>query len=193
MNRIHFIVVVVCSLLIMGASNALEDKLIVARKSVDAKCLAILRNTTAIDRNRCEFYKCFEERFPCGSSYYVMNLGYKYCIRYTANNFSSNFTEQGKKLIDQMVDCLPRAFEKTYKTKKSVKCGRLNKEGYEAQEKCYVDKLDAFCKGLPENKALFRKAMDFGDILSYEAIAMMQRMGKRCGQDNLVAMALSYA
>lgn len=42
----------------------LKNKNVKATKPVDQKCLEFLKkdNQTSV----CDFYKCFEERFPCG-------------------------------------------------------------------------------------------------------------------------------
>ena len=43
----------------------LKDKKVKATKPVDDKCLALLDSNKTEDN--CNFWKCFEERFPCGN------------------------------------------------------------------------------------------------------------------------------
>ena len=52
-----------------------NEKTIRPKSNVEQRCLDLLtiKNKTQIER--CEFFKCFEERFPCGNKYWVMNWG----------------------------------------------------------------------------------------------------------------------
>lgn len=172
---------IILSVLVFLSLKTCESKLVIAKKPMEQNCLNYLVNTTH-EISRCEFYKCFEERFPCGSGNYVMNLGYKYCRRYSEEDTFKQFTKAGQDLTNHLVYCLPRAFEKIYKTKKAIRCGQLNKDGYKAQEECYIEVLDSFCNGLQENKNVYGKKMDLMDVISPDGIAIMRRMAERCGK-----------
>lgn len=39
----------------------------------------------------CDFYDCFEQRFPCGSSGYALGYGGKYCRKFQQPQFRSLF------------------------------------------------------------------------------------------------------
>ena len=167
-----------------------DDKLVIEMKKVDQECLNILANTTH-EPARCEFYKCFEQRFPCGPSYYIMGLGYKYCTRYLP--MLSEFTQSGLDLINHLIECLPLGFEKIYTKRRSVRCTSLRKEGYALQEKCYMDKIELFCKGMRENRKAFGRSMDISDVLNGDALAMMKRLSEKCGEKgDVLSLAFKY-
>ena len=168
-----------------------DDKLIIEMKKLDQNCLDLLANTTH-EPSRCEFYKCFEERFPCGAGGYIMAIGHKYCTKYHPH--LSEFTQSGVDLINHMVECLPRCLaEKVYSKRRSIRCRSMRKEAYSLQEKCYMEKIELFCTGMRENRKAFGRSMDITDVLNGEAIGMMKRLSEKCGEKgDILSLAFKY-
>ena len=162
-----------------GFIDEVREKTITATKPADNNCLLMLANSTS-DAAKCDFFKCFEERFPCGQKFWILNWGLKYCRRYAEPNYIQNFTESGKTLIRHVNQCLPKSLEKFYKTKKTLKCKRLMHEAFEAQGKCYAEVKDLFCKAFPENKHAFIKVLDKSDLLNYDSMMMIKKTADKC-------------
>lgn len=163
-----------------GFMDNLADKVIKPQKDVDQKCADILTNTSLSQMERCEFFKCFEDRFPCGKQYWIMNWGYKYCRRYADSKFIEKFTPTGKKLLEHVNKCLPKQFEKNYKSKRPIRCKKLNNEAFSAQTKCYTDIQKDFCTGFVENKMLFVQVLDNSDLINMESISMIKKASEKC-------------
>ena len=182
MNRIIILLFlfVATALSVNCMMNNLKEKVVMAKKPIDNKCLSDLMNTTKTLMERCEFFKCFEERFPCGENYWILNWGYKYCRRYADPEFINKFTPDGKKLLDHINNCLPKSLEKFYKAKRSIKCKKLNGDAFEAQGKCYAQAQKEFCKGFPENKKHFLDVLDQKDFMNMDSIRMIKETADRC-------------
>lgn len=180
-NAISLSVFLIASLSMVNCMmNTLTEKTVIAKTTKnDKKCLDLLKNNSTTPIQRCEFFKCFEEKFPCGSEYWIINWGYKYCRRYADAEFIAKFTPTGKKLLDHVNKCLPKHFEKTYK-KKRIRCKSLNTEAFDSQGKCYEEVQKDFCKAFPENKDLFIKVLDHGDFLNFESIGMIKKVADKC-------------
>jgi hypothetical protein len=146
---------------------------------------------TAVDR--CEFFKCFEERIPCGNNYWIMNWGYKYCIRYADPNFVQKFTKSGKKFLKYLNKCLPHALKKLYKSeKKQISCSSISKQAFKAQSQCYQNVESNFCKAFTENKSLFIKVLDKADMFNMDSLAVIKSATNECKPKiNLVSLMLS--
>lgn len=161
-------------------SQILMDKTVIAKHPINNTCIEILRGKNMTLMQRCEFFKCFEERFPCGNKFWIMNWGYKYCRRYADPEFTSKFTDRGKVLLEHINKCLPKQLEKFYKTKKSLNCKRLYNQAFEVQHKCYAEKQKDFCVAFPENKELFIKVLDQSDFLNFDSISMIKKSVEKC-------------
>ncbi len=164
----------------VASAQFLMDKTVTAKHGINNTCLEVLKGKNMTLMQRCEFFKCFEDRFPCGNKYWIMNWGYKYCRRYADPEFTSKFTDRGKKLLDHVNKCLPRQLEKFYKTKKSINCKRLYTQAFDAQHKCYAEKQKDFCVAFPDNKELFIKVLDQSDFLNFDSISMIRKSVEKC-------------
>jgi len=175
------LVVLIVSIVTVNAIfDNLPDKRVKARKPVDESCLAILHNRNATLMERCEFFKCFEDRYPCGSNYWVINWGYKYCRRYADQTFIDKFTDVGKELLAFINECLPNHFEKFYKSKRQLRCKKLYRDAFEAQGDCYAQVQEKFCKAFPENKKLFIEVLDPADFMNIDSITMIRKTAENC-------------
>ena len=165
---------------VSGIIDTLGDKVAKAKKGVDKACLDLLTAPNITYMQRCEFFKCFEERFQCGNKYWIINWGYKYCRRYADQTFIDKFTEDGKKLLEHVNKCLPKNFEKFYKSKRSLRCKKLSQDAFLAQGKCYQEAQELFCKAFPENKELFIKVLDQSDFINLDSISMIRKTAEKC-------------
>lgn len=136
-------------------------------------------NSSALER--CDFFKCFEKRIPCGKDFWIMNWGHKYCTRYANPNFIREFTNSGKKFLNFVNKCLPRALKKLYKIKADqVSCKALSRAAFQAQANCYQHLNSNFCKGFVENKSLFIKVLDKSDFFNMDSISVITNSTKKC-------------
>jgi hypothetical protein len=161
-------------------SASLPEKSVKATSAkLNQKCLLILRDTNATLTSRCEFFKCFEERFPCGPKYWILNWGYKYCLRYADSKFIAKFTPKGKKMLESINKCLPPQFEKFY-NQTNIRCKRLWHDAFKAQTACYTSIQETFCHAFEENKLHFVKALDYNDLMSSDSTQMIKKATQNC-------------
>ena len=73
------------------------DKIISPNGTINAQCLDLIRgiNKNLTRLQSCDAFKCFENRFPCGKRHWILNWGYKYCVRYSDPEYLKKFTEKG--------------------------------------------------------------------------------------------------
>ena len=161
--------------------ESLPDKTAKMKKNTpDKLCLELLTASNITNLERCEFFKCFEDRFACGKQYWIMNWGYKYCRRYANPDFIARFTDLGKQLLEHVNKCLPKHLERFYKVKKPMKCNKLSQDAFEAQGKCYQDQQSLFCKAFPENKDLFIEVLDHRDFINMNSVSMIRKTAEKC-------------
>jgi hypothetical protein len=158
----------------------LENLIVKQTKPVDQNCLNFIEKKNSTMSESCEFFKCFEERFPCGEQYWAMNWGYKYCRRYADPTFYSKFNADGQKLLNHINKCLPKAFAKFYKTRKTQNCKRLQTEAFTEQGKCYSKVQKLFCSAFPKNKKLFVEVLDQTDFFNMESVSMLKKIAEKC-------------
>lgn len=173
------LIILMTLVVLVQSMKDLADRRIVAKKDIDPKAIKLLHNTNATLLERCEFFKSFEDRFPCGKDYWIMNWGYKYCRRYANPEFIANFTKVGQELLDAVNKCLPNKFEKFYR-RKQIHCKRLHDEAFDEQASCYNDVKEKFCKGFGENKLLFVKVLDYADLMVNKAFQMIKKAASGC-------------
>lgn len=194
MDKLKYIFGFILIVVIIDAttSQILMDKTVTAKQPINNTCIEVLRGKNMTLMQRCEFFKCFEERFPCGNKYWIMNWGYKYCRRYADPEFTSKFTDKGKVLLTHINKCLPKQIEKFYRSKKSINCKRLYAQAFDAQHKCYAEQQKDFCIAFPENKELFVKVLDQSDFLNFDSISMIRKSVEKCEPKiNLADMFMS--
>jgi len=160
--------------------GTLSEKVVRPTRKLDVKCLNRMMNETASLKERCEFFKCFEERYPCGSDYWIMNWGFKYCQRYADESFRAKFTPSGIQLLDHINECLPNRLARFYKTRRSMKCKRLSHKAFRAQGQCYAQAQELFCKAFPENTDLFINVLDPADFMNFDSIRMIRETANKC-------------
>ena len=176
-------------LALLSQTMLADDQLVIELNRVDQSCLDILRNTTH-EVSRCDFYKCFEQRFPCGAKSYIMRMAHKYCIKY--HPFLDEMTQSGVDLVNHMTECMPKGFQTIYTKRRAIRCRSMRKDGFVILEKCYMEKIELFCQATKEN-SIFKKSMDVMDFLNGDALPMLKRISEKCGEKgDIFSLALNY-
>ncbi|CAF1122039.1 unnamed protein product [Rotaria sp. Silwood1] len=130
--------------------------------------------------NNCHFYKCFEERFPCGSSYWILKWGYKYCTRMQKS--LSNFDKNGQELIEQISACLTNKLIKLhYYTMKHINCEQLRVAGQRMVHECYMSSSALFCKAFQgKNRDCLIELIDNEDRQDLTIVRTLISVGQTC-------------
>ncbi|KAK7450690.1 hypothetical protein BaRGS_00035364 [Batillaria attramentaria] len=102
------------------------------------------------EAGRCEFYQCFEERFPCGKDGYMAKFGTPFCARF--ERVYGAFTPKGQEFVNGTARCLTRGLLQYYKQDK-VDCHRLSHDAFDLVSSCYAS--NGFCDVAEENAAVF--------------------------------------
>lgn len=131
-------------------------------------------------RNDCNFYKCFEERFPCGPIYWMLKWGYKYCTR--MENSVSNFDENGQELVKQISKCLTnKLIELHYYTLKKINCEKLRTAGQRIVHECYRSNSKLFCNAFQgKNRDCFIELIDYEDQHDLTITRTLLAVGQTC-------------
>ena len=160
----------VCLLLIRYS----ESHVVQAKKSFNQTCLNFGH------AHDCRFYSCFEQRFPCGSEYWILKWGYKYCKR--METFLSNFDKNGKELLKQISACVTnKLIKQRYYTLKSVNCEQLRSAGQRIVHECYMTNTRLFCNAFHgKNRDCFHQLMDSADRYDFSVIRTLSSIGQKC-------------
>ncbi|XP_041360312.1 uncharacterized protein LOC121376493 [Gigantopelta aegis] len=119
----------------------------------------------------CEFYECFEDRFPCGGRGYMQKYGLFYC-----HNFASYydlFTPQGKRWINETSQCLTQKLMTKY-TQSSVNCHALSHFAFDSWDECYVEA--GICDIYWPNAELFRQIYAVRHLFDTQATKIWRTM-----------------
>ncbi|KAK3577216.1 hypothetical protein CHS0354_030486 [Potamilus streckersoni] len=88
--------------------------------------------TQALTGN-CDFYRCFERRFPCGRDGYVVNHATYFCDKLKLN--TQYFNDEAKAAINASNVCLISHFRSLYQGD-STTCETIKQTGIEAIVEC---------------------------------------------------------
>jgi hypothetical protein len=164
---------------IFNLTNAqLVEKTVRATKNFDEKCLELSKSSDPA--LRCEFFRCFEERFPCGPQYWIQRWGTKYCSKYTDKNTFSSFSIDAQRFLNSTNECLAKSLETTYRTDKPLRCKKFYITAFKSQGKCYSQNIDLFCDIFPKNKVQFSKVTDIKDYMDQYFISMIKSTLGKC-------------
>ncbi|CAF2604968.1 unnamed protein product [Rotaria sp. Silwood2] len=130
--------------------------------------------------NNCHFYQCFEERFPCGSAYWILKWGYKYCTRMQKSLL--NFDKNGQELIEQISTCLTNKLIKLrYYTMNKINCEKLRLAGQRMVHECYMNSSNLFCKAFQgKNRDCFIQLIDNEDRHDVTIVRTLLSVGQTC-------------
>ena len=140
-------------------------------------------NETCINYGRnydCRFYQCYEERFPCGPSYWMLKWGYKYCDRMQRAAF--NFDKAGQDLIKKLSQCLINKLLRhgLYKFH-DINCEVLRSTGQRIVQECYMTNAKLFCQAYHgRNRDCFFQLTDSDDRHDLNVIRTMTSVGQKC-------------
>jgi len=151
-----------------------ESRVIQATKSINETCLNFGH------AHDCRFYSCFEERFPCGSTYWMLKWGYKYCVR--MKNSSVNFDKIGQEFLEQISLCLTnKLIQQRYYTLKNLNCEKLRLAGQKIVHDCYMTNAKLFCNAFHEkNRDCFMQLIDKEDRNDLTIIRTLSSVGQKC-------------
>ena len=130
--------------------------------------------------NDCQFYSCFEERFPCGSSYWMLKWGQKYCLR--IKNSRINFDRTGQLLIEQISACITdKLVKQRYYTMNQINCEQLRLAGQRIVHECYMNNAKLFCNAFQgKNRDCFAELIDHDDQNDLSIIRTLSSVGQKC-------------
>ncbi len=151
-----------------------QSHVIEATKSINKTCLNFGH------AHDCRFYSCFEERFPCGSTYWMLKWGYKYCVR--MKNSSVNFDKIGQEFLEQISLCLTnKLIQQRYYTLKNINCEQLRRAGQKIVHDCYMTNAKLFCNAFHEkNRDCFMQLIDNEDRSDLTIIRTLSSVGQKC-------------
>ena len=151
-----------------------EARVVQAQTPVNQTCL------TAGEKHDCRFYSCFEERFPCGPTYWVSKWGQKYCLRMQKSLV--NFDKTGQELIEKISSCLTdKLLKQRYYTLNSVNCEQLRLAGQRIVHECYMANAKLFCSAFQgKNRDCFSQLLDNEDQNDFTIIRTLSSVGQKC-------------
>lgn len=151
-----------------------ECRVVQAQTAVNQSCL------NAGEKHDCRFYSCFEERFPCGPTYWVLKWGQKYCLRMQKSLV--NFDKTGQQLIEQISSCLTdKLVKQRYYTLNSVNCDQLRLAGQRIVHECYNANAKLFCNAFQgKNRDCFSQLIDSEDQNDFTIIRTLSSVGQKC-------------
>lgn len=158
-------------LLLIGAAHA---HVVQAATPMNQTCLNFGRASD------CRFYTCFEERFPCGPTYWTMKWGYKYCERMQQS--LSLFDRNGQELIKRLSSCLiKKALKQRFYKLNAINCDALRTAGQRMVNECYMQNAKLFCDAYEgKNRDCFFQLTDSEDRHDLNVIRMLTSVGQRC-------------
>jgi hypothetical protein len=160
--------------------NGTFGRVVQPRGPFNQTCLNYIRNYTPEGNytEKCNFMKCFEERFPCGPNYWIISWGYKYCLKYADEEFRSKITSKGIEMFNGMDACLLKRLEPYYVSNEALNCQNLYTMGFKIQTQCYMNMGETFCEGFRENGYAMMRTTDILDI--FKGYSIMRKATSIC-------------
>ncbi|XP_025088642.1 uncharacterized protein LOC112560798 [Pomacea canaliculata] len=146
-------------------------------KPVDSQCVA------HGEAGRCDFYKCFEDRLPCGEQGYMIKYGQPYCARF--ERVYTAFSPQGQDFINGTSQCLTRGLLHLYRTD-TVDCHRLSHDAFDLISSCYS--ANGFCDVVKENAAVFADVFQARHLFMHGALKIWKEIMEiiyQCNPDQI--------
>ncbi|XP_069131472.1 uncharacterized protein [Argopecten irradians] len=143
------------------------------------------------DIGSCEFFDCYEERFPCGRCGFAANPERNFCESFFRPQNYGNFDLQGQRWIESVHLCLNRMLLSLY-VQNSVTCADSLTIMTNALSRCYrgISRLH-FCEIFQTNQLAFMLLYDSRDISEMlRAAEELQEIREFCGmQDNDIPLS----
>ncbi len=137
-----------------------------------------LISTDCISNRGCNFFKCFENRFPCGQGYWIVDFGQKYCRKTEA--LYSSFTMEARAIINATNACQINFLQAQYSNDRPMRCKRFYDRAFEAVGKCYDIVSKKFCKVFPQNRKQFLSIFDVKDLQNSMLMSMIRSRLSKC-------------
>ncbi|ESO88441.1 hypothetical protein LOTGIDRAFT_234508 [Lottia gigantea] len=154
-----------------------RDRVVQADGEVDSTC----QGSGA--EGSCEFYNCFERRFPCRARGYMLRFGYHYCQRFEdVDNYRHEFNPQAQNFLTASQQCMTKKLSEQFYSENQVNCHDLEHAAFRIMGDCYLEK--GFCDIFWDNREAFAKVFDSGDLFDSSSLKIWKQIGKmtlRCG------------
>ena len=88
----------------------------------------------------CGFYiDCLEKYYPCGNEGYAISYGYKYCERFSDENFTNCSSDKGDEWMDYTLPCLQEALVPIIETNtNNLTCNKIKYYAFDSHSDCYT-------------------------------------------------------
>jgi hypothetical protein len=151
-----------------------ESRIVQAQMAPNRTCLNLGH------AHDCRFYSCFEERFPCGSTFWMFNWGQKYCQR--TQQARLHFDKTGQQLIEQISACVTDALIKQrFYTLNNINCEQLRVAGQRVVHECYMAHAKLFCSAFQgKNRDCFNQLIDNDDQHDLSMMRTLSSVGQKC-------------
>ncbi|XP_061164014.1 uncharacterized protein LOC133173102 [Saccostrea echinata] len=101
----------------------------------------------------CNFYDCFEQRFPCGNCGFSKHYGTYDCEKFYQPVYYNQFNDLGKRWIKATGDCLINTLKQFY-TQDTVRCRMIKTTMMDHVSTCYLHNAAniSFCDVFWDNR-----------------------------------------
>ncbi|XP_033743767.1 uncharacterized protein LOC117329753 [Pecten maximus] len=163
---------------IRGFSNYLRctNEVALPARDRDAEC------ERKAEEGSCEFFACYEERFPCRRCGYAANPERNFCRRFYHPNNYRNFDLQGQQWIASAHLCLNRIMLSLY-VQNRVSCAVSMSTMMSAVAQCYLGNPElSFCEVFQRNQQAFLQLYDSRDLPAMlRAAEELRELREFCG------------
>lgn len=142
---------------------------------------------TPIEIN-CDFYKCLEEKYSCGSEGYPLGYGFKYCKRFSSFNTPSNdnvfgldLSSKGVQWRDHTLRCLQGELVSTIYEVTQNSCSTVKSIGFGTHAKCYTSGPVSICSLPVKDWAAIMTMVKAQDYFSVESVDQVTDVLVQCG------------
>ena len=160
------------------SNGQITEKTIKAAHAYNKTCLEYTRSSKG--KSQCEFFRCFEDRFPCGPQYWNLRWGMKYCKKYSEPEIMDAFTPDAKLFLNRTNTCVGLQLEKIYQKDKQLKCKSFYQTAFKIQGKCYAENQQLFCNSFPKNRVQFNKITEMRDYMDPSFLTMIKGALAKC-------------
>ncbi|KAK6173052.1 hypothetical protein SNE40_016586 [Patella caerulea] len=161
----------VCVITITNAWFLNTERIVNAEREIEGQC------QTHGSEGNCEFYNCFERRFPCRLRGYMLRYGSHYCRRFEdVDSYRHRFTPEGQEFLTASQQCMTRKLSERFYGAEEVNCHDLSHEAFNIMGDCYLD--NGFCDIFWANKGAFSKVFEAMDLFDTAAFKIWREIGK---------------
>lgn len=138
--------------------------------------LAWVRLNCVHEYGNCNYYFCQEEIHHCGPEGYYIDFGLKYCYKY--QEAEKNFSEQGKKFLQDVRLCLQKAAERN--AHEGLLCVEVKPINIWSHPDCYIE--SGYCNlSLSEKMMVVDVAL--AEVFNTDVVSAFTTVEARCLAD----------